>query len=211
MRALLMTLAAAVFSIPHAQASSITYTPSTTATGTLGGTLFTNALVTVTLTADTANVVPGPAPYTGTAANAGTATVNVAGIGTGTFTSEVGIFSSLNDVAALALLGGNPGVIMIDATAQTGILVQIGPVFSTYDLRSSLGPITGPGGPASGSQITPVFSTTAGDFTWAVGQTGGQLTSTFTAVTTPEPAPFLLLGSALAVVLARSRFRRDNR
>jgi hypothetical protein len=98
-------------------------------------------------------------------------------------------------------------VIMIDNTTQTGILLQVGSVFSTYDLRSSFGPIFGSGGPASGSQMTPVFPTTAGDFTWAVGQTGGTLSSTFTAAVIPEPSTLLLLGSALAVVFARKRFR----
>jgi hypothetical protein len=116
----------------------------------------------------------------------------------------------LNDAAALALFGGNPGVLIVDNTTETGILAQLGSTFSTYDLRSSLGPLSGLGGPASGSAMTPIFPTTAGDFTWAVGQTGGHLPSTFNAVATPEPATLLLLGSALAIVLARNRFRHGQ-
>jgi len=72
-------------------------------------------------------------------------------------------------------------VLIVDAANGTGIVIEFGSVFDTYDLQSSLGPITGTGGPASGSHMTPVFPTTAGDFTWAIGQTDGTLSSTFTA------------------------------
>jgi len=194
--------------ITPVHAAPITYTLSTTASGTLGGTSFTDALVTVTLTADTENVVPGPTPFTGAVANYGTAVVNVAGIGTGSFTGPVGIFSSLNDPASLAFFGGTPGVIMIDNTTDTGIIAELGSAFGTYDLRSSLGPLTGPGGPASGSHTTPVFSTTVGDFTWAIGQTGGTLPSTFTASATPEPGTFGILAAGLVAVVWRRRLSK---
>lgn len=206
-RSVLITLVAVVCSATRMQASPIAYTLATTATGTLGGSSFTNALVTVTLIGDTANVVPGTAPFVGTVANSGTATVNVAGIGTGTFTDQIQISSSLNDAAALALFGG-PGVLIIDSTTNTGIVLQLGSAFSTYNLRSSLGPLSGSGGPASGSHVTPIFPTTSGNFTWAVGQPLGS--STFTAVATPEPTTLLLLGSGLAAMFVRNRFRQQQ-
>jgi len=60
MRAVLTLLAAAICSIGHIQADPVTYTLSTTATGTLGSSTFTDALVTVTMTGDTADVMTGP-------------------------------------------------------------------------------------------------------------------------------------------------------
>src|SRR5579862_1176439 len=69
-----------------ASAAPITYTETLTASGTLGGTTFTDALVTVTLTGDTSNVTAGPVPHTDVLVNTGSATVSVSGIGTGTFT-----------------------------------------------------------------------------------------------------------------------------
>ncbi len=103
--------------------------------------------------------------------------MSVAGIGTGTFTDSIQIICTLNDAAAL---GVAQAVLILDNTTGTGILAQTGSAFSSYDLRSPLGPLSGTGGVASGSHMTPIFPTTAGNMTWAIGQSFG--TSTFTAV-----------------------------
>ena len=159
-----------------ASAGPIIYSISAYASGTLGGTPFTNALVTVTLTGNTANVVPGPAPYTDTVANTGTAIVNVPGIGSAVFTEPTGIVDTLTDNVL-----GAPVVLIerLDQSGGTGILLQTGTPFLTYGLTTALGPVSGSGGAASGSHMTPHFATTAGDFTWAVGQS--LTASTFTA------------------------------
>lgn len=200
-RVVLTILAAALFcSVTHVQASPITYSLTSTATGTLGLSSFTDAVVTVTLTGDTANVMPfGPIVF-----NTGAATVSVGGLGTATFTDPIEIFSTLNDLAIF----GVPAVVILDGPIGpgTGILLQTGSVFSSYDLRGPLGPVSGPGGVASGSHMTPIFPTTAGDLTWAIGQSLG--TSTFTAIVTPEPGTMFLLGSGLAAVLARGRHQK---
>jgi hypothetical protein len=203
-RAVLTTLAVALScSFYQVQASPISYSLTTTVSGTLGGTPFTDALVTVTLTGDTANVTPGPVPFADVVYNPGSATVNVSGFATATFTDSIVIFSTLKDVSLL--VGGLPTVLILDNTTGTGILLQTGSIFSTYDLRRSLGPLSGAGGVASGSHITPIFPTTAGDLTWAIGQPLG--TSTFTAVATPEPATLVFLGCGLTAVFARRRYR----
>jgi hypothetical protein len=191
MKRILVVLAATGILGGTASAAPITYTLTTTATGTLGASPFTDALVSVTLTGDTTNVTAGPPPFTDVLVNPGSATVSVSGIGTGTFTDSIVIVDTLTDTTVL----GFPAVLILDNTSGTGILLQTGSVFTSYDLRSSLGPITGTGGVASGSHMTPIFPTTAGNLTWAVGQSLG--TSTFTASTVPEPTSLTLFSVGL--------------
>lgn len=191
MKRILVVLAATGILGGIASAAPITYTLTTTATGTLGASPFTDALVSVTLTGDTSNVTAGPPPFTDVVVNPGSATVSVSGLGTGTFTDSIVIVDTLSDTAIL----GGPGVLILDNTSGTGILLQTGSVFTSYYLQSSLGPITGTGGVASGSHMTPIFPTTAGNLTWAVGQSLG--TSTFTASTVPEPTSLTLFSVGL--------------
>ncbi len=207
MTRLIFTVLAAALSCSVIQASPITYTLSTTASGTFAGSVFTNALVTVTLMGDTSNVVAGPGPFINTVLNPVTAVLSVFGVGTGTFTDPITLISTLNAVTLL----GAPAVLIVDGplTTGTGLLLQTGSIFQTYDLRTALGPITGPGGVASGSQMATNFPTTGGNLSWAIGQSMG--TSTFTAViaptNTPEPGTWILLGSGLAAAFARRRFK----
>ncbi len=199
MRAFFLALAAGLcFSVAQLQASPITYTLSSDASGTLGGMSFTDALVTITLIGDTANVVPGPVPFTDVVENTGTATVDVSGIGTATFTDSVGIIDTLTDTSIF----GVPAVLMLDLTTWTGLLLETGSTFTTYGLTNSIWPVSGAGGVASGSHVTPDFATTDGDLTWTVGQSLG--TATFTAVATPEQSGVIvLLAIGLTVGLAR--------
>lgn len=204
MTRLVLAVAAVVLlgSVTQIQASPITYTLSSAVSGTLGGSSFTDALVTVTLTGDTANVKPGPAPFTDVVVNSGSATVDVSGIGTATFTDAIEVVDTLTDTVLL----GAPVVLILDGTTGTGILLETGSTFTTYNLRSSFGPLSGTGGVASGSHITPIFATTAGALTWSVGQPLG--TATFTAIATPEPGTLELLGAGLAALVWRRRFKR---
>jgi len=191
-RATLTILTAALFyPVTPVLAAPIRYTLTTKATGTLGAASFTNTQVTATVTGDTSGVTPGPAPYEDVLVNSGVASVTVAGLGTATFTNQIVIVSSLKNTT---LLGTDSAVLILDNTSNTGILVQAGSAFSTYDLRSPLGSVSGTGGVASGSRITPVFPTTAGNLTWAVGQPLG--TSTFTASAPPPSGAFGFLVTA---------------
>src|SRR5580692_4966531 len=85
------------FGLFQLQASPITYIVTTTATGTLGGTAFTNAGLTVILTGDTSGIVPlDPAVDFFSLANPGLATVIVSGVGAATLTDQMYAVSTLN-------------------------------------------------------------------------------------------------------------------
>ncbi len=177
--ALVITALAGSGSIAQIQAAPITYMLTSAGSGTLGGSSFTNATVMVTLTCDTSGVTAGTGSQAGYLVNSGTATVTVSGVGTATFTDPVEIVSTYNSI-----FDGVNAVLIGDSVSGTGILLQEGTVFSGYQL-GPLGPVTGSGGVASGSSMTPVFPTTAGNFTWAIGQALG--TSTFTATQAAAP------------------------
>lgn len=64
--------------------------------------------------------------------------MNVSGLGTATFADSIVIFSTLNDLSIF----GVPAVVILDNTSGTGILLQTGSAFSSYDLRGPLGPLS---------------------------------------------------------------------
>jgi uncharacterized protein (TIGR03437 family) len=164
-------------SITQVQATPITYTLTTTASGTLGASSFTNAAVTLTLTGDTSSVAAGSGSASGHLVNNVSATVNISGMGAATLTDSIVLISTFDTV-----FDGFYGVLAVDNATGTGILLQEGAIFHGYEL-GPFGPVTGTGGVASGSSVPPVFPTTAGNLTWAVGQSLGS--STFTAAVQP--------------------------
>jgi uncharacterized protein (TIGR03437 family) len=184
MTRLVLKIAAVALFGSVTQAAPITYTLTTTASGTLGASTFTNATVTVTFSGDTSGITPGTGSFTGALINTGTASVTIGGLGTATFTDPIVMVSTYN--ASIAALGGMSAVIVLDNATGTGILLQAGTIFSGYGL-GSMAPVTGTGGVASGSHAVQVFPTTKGNMTWAVGQALG--TSTFTTSTTTTTAP----------------------
>lgn len=175
------------------RAAMIVYTDQVVATGSIGTHNFTNALVTVTVVGDTANVQTAPSVYY----NLGTATVTIAGVGTATFTNTFAAYNDLSNVP--------PKLGMGDFVLQNGSLVDTeSAAFASYSLTSAIGPISGfmyfPGG------VT--VPTSMGNFTLTA-ITGN---STFTATTPAPSVPALsawgifllaLLLAAAALVLLR--------
>jgi hypothetical protein len=199
------------------QATPIIYVETGTASGTIGSTNFTNALVTVTMSGDTANVV---SVFTGMGcsvcfANPTTTTVTIAGVGTATITdpteaSVIGTPVSIDTgfpVLPYVVLGtiDSPP----DLESLTGIGFQGDNALLNYDLISSIGPITGTPGGGFGAPCC-VINTDLGvlDFSTNGSPT---TTGTFQATVLPEPSSLLFLGSGLmalaGLAFAKSRYR----
>jgi hypothetical protein len=191
---LALGVAGAMFVAAPSLAVPITYTEQAMGSGCLGGTSqadctanhgFTNATVSLTMTNDTGNVT-GASPLF---ENFGTVTVSVNGGPPATFTNpgtEVFSFQSPPSGAS----GG-----FSDTTLGFDILNTANVAFATYDLKSSIGPITDTAHPSA-----PIFfPVTVGFFNLPV-VVGS---STFTAVTStvpevPEPSSLALLAVALS-------------
>jgi hypothetical protein len=194
------------------QASPITYTETSIASGTLGGTPFTDALVTVTLVGDTSDVfqvIPG------LFGNIGTPTLNIAGLGSATFNDP-------NGYVAYAGPAGDadatfPFFIIAQASvpggAATGNVTHILGIednsLTGYDLQSSFGPLTATGfGVVHGES----YSTSAGLLVFDID--GGGDPVTFTAEVSPVPEPsslsLLAVGSFGALGARRRRQRRNS-
>jgi hypothetical protein len=176
-----------------AHATPITYTLSTTASGELGGVSFTDALVTMTVDSDTADVTSG-AGYIYNPATGG-ANLSIAGFSPTTFTSSMDIF----------YLYGGSYYVGIEDELGPFLFAEVSNGFAGYNLASSLGPLTGPTNQDFGSNVdTP---TAAGNF-FLTSDSGN---TTFTAAldSTPSPAPepstLCLFGTGALVMFGTAR------
>lgn len=175
---LMAALAMLLGGVGQLQAEPITYTDSAIATGTLGSNSFTNALVTITFTGNTANVTGGGGFFTNTV---GTVTVTVAGIGTATFTDSMDAF--VNQTYSPPAAG------ISDLTQAGSVLDTLNAIFASYNLSTSIGPITGD------SFIRPdlTFGTTSGGLNL---RSAGNSTFTASIAAVPEPTSVVVFGMA---------------
>jgi hypothetical protein len=162
--------------VKQAQAIDLTYSVVGTGTGSLGATNFTNALVTVSFTGNTVDVMGSGGFFSNTV---GTATVTVTGIGTATFTDAMEAFVNQGMIAA--------GV--VDLTLSGSVFDTFNAAFATYDLRTPLGPLSG--APFIRPDLT--FPTTLGGFHLASIAGNSTFTAAAPAGTVPEPAGCALL------------------
>jgi hypothetical protein len=187
----LMASLALLYGEVPARAGPITYTETVTGVvGSLGASSFTNALVTYTMNADTANIQQlSPGVYFLTHS----ATVTVAGIGTASITSPP-ISVLVNQFSMDA------GFTALNAFA---ILFTDNIGFGGYDLTTSIGPLNGLSEAGAGFTL----ATTQGNFQMTVAP-GERSTFTATLSAVPEPTTFSLLGIAVACVVAFGWRRR---
>ena len=176
--ALVLGIASTVGAASLGLATPITYTETDTASGSLGGIAFTNANIVLTENSDITNVVN---LGSGIFHNVGTVTLTVNGGSPVNFTDTT-----------LSVSNGVGGVGFSDLTVNRAILLDNSSAFLTYDLTTSIGPITGTATFNSGQS----FSTTGGAF--VLTSVGNPTFTATTSVAVPAPP----VGRGLPVLLA---------
>jgi hypothetical protein len=119
--------------VPTARAEQITYTEEGIFSGIYGGSTFTDLLVSISATADTADVqMIAPGVFAVDVTHKTKVTVENSGIGTELVIGEaVSVFDIQADMTAGFIFGGGEEV------------GTIGPEFASYDLSTAIGPVTG--------------------------------------------------------------------
>jgi hypothetical protein len=207
-----MVLTSVLCIASSAMAAPITYTFSGTASGTLGGTTFTDALVQETAIGETANVVSLLTLAQGNPISIfveplSTVTITIAGIGSTTVTDPSAIWSIPTPVVIASGFPDLPYVILgtLDNPPALNSITGYGALGSNallgYNLATSFGPLSAsPGG--VGYPAGLVVDTSSGSLSFT-GNVGPTVQGTFAATTTPEPGSFLILSGGLALLLAR--------
>jgi hypothetical protein len=179
----------------RAWAGSVTYEISGTATGTIGGTPFTDAAIVLTTTADTLGVTYDTTTYPGFPfwQNIGITTIQIAGIGTATFTShDFGAFSE--DLSTIFPGAGAIGI--ADLTLETNIFGAV-VAYTGYDLTTAVMLSTG-----TASFVAGPFSTTLGDLVLSNSATD----FAFVTVVPESGRCGLAAGIGLAGIVVRRRY-----
>ena len=174
----------------RAEAAFVTYTETVTASGFLGNQGFVNALVTITGTSDTDNVFLS---NLGNYSNITSTTVTIANIGSATFTDIIEITNSQSFITFVDLSFVPRGA---------SILGIENPVFLPYDLKSSIGPLSG----FLSFQGVTQYSTTAGSFLIysASNASNPEFSATVSSGSVPEPASLAMVGLGVALAATRA-------
>jgi len=203
MKATLGIFFAVLLSAASALASPITFTFVGTDSGSLGATPFGSSTITITVVADTANLVSNPCCAATSAVLDNSTVATISGLGTFTFTSltEVWWETSL-DFGGLGAYNGNPNTIL----GPNLVDVQDSSL-AGWNENTSIGPVIDP---TTGFFTQWTFvneETNAGQLIF---NNGGSLSSFQASVAAvPEPTSFLLLCTGLGI-FGLLAWRRGN-
>lgn len=180
-----------------AYADIMTFTHTGTGSGTVGATSFSNAAFTITDKAETANrqAISG----TGFYIDDFSASISISGVGTFDFITGTRTF-----------VNQNSQIVGFSRAGLSGADLFNGPVnaaFATYDLQSSIGPISGTGSLLQWSS-SPV-NTSGGVLVFNNGVSDTRFTASV-ASSVPEPSSWALLGTALLGICAAMRLRSNR-
>lgn len=192
----------------HARGNLVTYTETATASGSLGSTTFTGATITTIQTADPANGIM-ISPLTGASYILDTTSTlvitggDLASLLSASFTTPT--YTVCRQNLSYGGFGQRVGLPTLGLIAP--VLAATNDAFATYNLASSLGPVSGPSFINQGNP----FGTTAGDL--ILNDAG---TVTFQAVPAAVPEPSSLALGAVAgvtslIFVAGRRPRRGGR
>jgi len=182
---------------PSSFAAVLLLTHTGTGSGQIGATSFTNATFTISDTVDTANrqVIPSGGGFF---IDDSSASIAITGVGTYPFSSPTRTFVN-NSVTSVGFSrAGFGGSDLFDGPGD--------PAFSTWDLLTGIGPITGTGTLMQWGSSNGTINTSGGVLTFS---NGGSAT-TFTAVAVPEPAACAAI-AGLIVLAGASWHRRRPR
>jgi hypothetical protein len=193
-------LATALLCAPTVSANPIEVDISFMGSGSVGGTAFTDQTVTLIGVGDTGSVVQNVSGIF--ALNPVTLAVGVSGFGTGNFTPDSGTFFISNENVSVAGFGETFDYIDFSDSA-----------FATWDLQTSLGPVSGLDPVLTSLFGNPGLNTSLGlvEVTDAVTGSGTLAASTSEV---PEPRGISLLlfsgGALLAILRTRVWLRRNS-
>ena len=189
--------------VANATAFPVTYTETATISGSLNGVPFVDAVITITGSGDTANIVHGMPCCFRNNLGVSTVTFDLAGFGTGTFTDLVAVVVNQTNTEGIP---GQPdtgisGAGFSDFTSNFLILWTLDPAFASWDLSTDIGPLTNAAfcNCEQDGVFDIFFPTTLGLL--HISASDPTFTANVAAVPAPATLPLFLTGLGALVVL----------
>jgi hypothetical protein len=185
-----LVLLTVVLGASIAYAVPITYTFTGTATGTLGGTPFTNAALTMSVTLDTNNILNPSSGFFQNPYASNAATFSISGIGSGTLSNNGAVLGSQTQLLGNVRIADNT----VGALIVIGDTLLGSTTLASYSLATPIGPL----GPEATSPFSfPTVPTSSGNLA-VTSITNMTFQATISTAATPIPPSFYLCLVGLA-------------